>query len=370
MTTRVLAITPASYIGGTEKVTLDVLSGLKDNNFQIHCIINGWNDNDFPSRLQKMNIVYTPIKLGWYYLKKIRWSIDSLIHYPRAVIKFLEVIKSFKHDVVYLTTYRSIILLYPLLKKNIIYHVHECNSNNKQSKILLKIADKKVVKYIAVSDFIKLDLILCGIDKSKIEVVYNGIDIPVYSKKERSEIDGPLAIGIVGQIIPRKGHEDVLEALKILREKGYVDVRLKIVGKGDIAFEEKLKRLIENYQMNDLVFWKGYEKDMIRIYDGIDVLIAPTRNEEPFGLVAIEANAMNIPVIVSKKGGLVEIVEDKYNGFIVDAYSPNQIAERIIFFYDNPKLQKKMGERGREKVSSCFTKKQMLLNFISIISKL
>lgn len=370
MQKRILALAPSSYIGGAEKVTLDILSGLKDNNFKIHCIINGWNDGDFPSRLRTLNIDCTPIKLGWYYLKKIRWSLDSLLHYPGAIIKFLKVVKRFPYDLVYLTTYRSILLLYPFLKKNIIYHVHDPNSTAKQSRILLKIADKKVLRYVAVSNFIRTDLIKCGVDKDKIEVVYNGIDIPFNVKEEKIGNNTNFTVGVVGQVIPRKGHEDVLEALKILKDKGYNNIKLLVVGKGDEAFVAKLKSLIDTYRIKDLITWRGYQQELDDIYQGIDVVLAVTRNDEPFGLIAIEANAMNIPVIVSRKGGLVEIVEEGRNGFIVNAYSPHQIAEKILLLYNNSELKKEMGERGKQKVATSFTKRKMIQGFIGIISQL
>ena len=224
---------------GAEIVSLDVMKGLK-NIYDIHCAISGWNDGDFKSRLEKERIRYTEIKLGWYYLKNLKWSIDSLIHYPKAFFDYYKLLKNFNPDIIYVISYRNLVLLYPLLKKKILYHVHDQNSNSKQHIFFLKLIDKKVIKYIAVSNYIKNDLMLCGLNENKITVVYNGVEIPDESKINKTKSD-VLRIGIVGQIIPRKGHNLLIKALDILNSKGYKFL-CNIYGKGDDNFIKELKK--------------------------------------------------------------------------------------------------------------------------------
>src|ERR1035437_1250500 len=155
---KLLVIAAGSYIFGTEKITLDVIEGLKNKGHDITTIISGWGDNKFPQALNKIGIKYYKLKLGWYYLSKIKWSLDSLVHYPSAFLKFFSIRKQFINHIVYTISFRQIILLWPFFKKNIIYHVHDSHSSSKQSRFFFKMIDKKVIKYIAVSNFIKNDL--------------------------------------------------------------------------------------------------------------------------------------------------------------------------------------------------------------------
>lgn len=356
-TKKILVIAGGSYVSGAEKVTLDVLEGFKGYGHTIHCMVSGWNDGDFISRVQALNIPYTAIKLGWYYTSKLLWSLDSLVHYPKAIWDFVQLKRKYKPDFVYTISFRQIVLLYPFFKKNIIYHVHDPNSHSKQSKFCLKLIDKKVKKYIAVSNFIKEDLIKCGLTANKIEVVYNGIEIlplPI----QQQQYQGVFNIGLVGQVIPRKGHLVAIDALNSLAKQGLA-IQLLIVGAGDASFEKEVRAKIEHLHLQDKVFWKGFVKDPYEIYASLDAVIAPTLNEEPFGLMACEANMLAIPAIVSNRGGLQEIVEDDYNGYTFNVSDTDELASKILLLYKNRTKGRQLGMNGREKVCRLFTKSKM-----------
>jgi glycosyltransferase involved in cell wall biosynthesis len=212
---KLLVIAGGGYIYGAEKVTLDVIKGLSEEGYEVEAIISGWNDGQFAKALDEFKVKYYGLKLGWYYLSKILWSLDSLVHYPGAVIKFLSIRKNFKDWPVYTISFRQVILLWPFFKKNIFYHVHDANAVSKQARFFLKIINRKVSRFIAVSDFIKQDLIACGISPDKIEVIHNGVEILPELKKNPSNAK-VLVIGIVGQVIERKGHIVLLQALNLL----------------------------------------------------------------------------------------------------------------------------------------------------------
>jgi glycosyltransferase involved in cell wall biosynthesis len=366
---RILVIARSSSIAGAEIVTLDVLGGFLENGNAVHCIVSGWSNEDFLSRLKKIGIAYTPLKLGWYYLRKLAWSFDSLMHYPGAVIRYIKIQRSFKPDIIYLSLFRHIILLYPFLKRNVVYHVHDPNYFSRQSRIFLKKADRKVVKYIAVSDFIKKDLMQCGIAPGKIEVVHNGVDIDPLTAEVELYGSG-LTLGIIGQVISRKGHRDVIEALHILTQKGINNVTLKIVGIGDKLYVQELIQLIAEYKLGEKVYWEGFKKSRSEIYAGIDIVIVPTRNDEPFALVPLEANALGKMVIVTNTGGFPEMVTDGYNGFVIDSCSPKMIAEKIEQVLANDELRVNMGRNGISLVAQYFTKKTMLNKINELIENL
>lgn len=362
---KILVIAGGAYIYGAEKVTLDVMEGMRDKGYQVEAIISGWGDGRFAAALDKLNIKYQKLKLGWYYASKILWSLDSLVHYPGAVIRFLKIKKHFINWPIYIISYRQIILLWPFIKNKIVYHVHDPNAAGRQSRFFLKLADRKITRYIAVSSFIKDDLVSCGIAAGKISVIHNGVEetTPVM---QTPPAPNRLTVGIAGQIIPRKGHEDLLEAVSILKQKGK-NITVIIAGQGDEGFIGQLQLLSDKLGISESVEWRGYVEDKKAIYKGMHLLAAPSRTDEPFALVVLEANMFAIPVIATHTGGFAESITDGENGFLVPPSAPDRLADKIEELCDNPDLLVKMSQQARERALQEFTKDMMVNKINNLI---
>jgi glycosyltransferase involved in cell wall biosynthesis len=176
-----------------------------------------------------------------------------------------------------------------------------------------------------------------------------------------------IRIGIVGQVIPRKGHEDLVDACKLLKEDG-VSFELLIYGSGFPDYIELVKNLILKNNLTNDVHWMGFEKDLNNIYSKLDVMVAPTRNEEPFALVALEAAAYKVPVIASRSGGFPESVLDNKTGFLVDKNAPEMIAQKIKLLFQDPSKLKIFGENGRINVMNQFTIEHMQKKMEKVIN--
>ena len=363
---KLLVIAGGNYIFGAEKVTLDVIEGFSKNGYEVNAIISGWGNGAFAKVLDNLQIKYHKLKLGWYYVSKILWSLDSLVHYPGAILKFLRIRKNYKDWPVYIISFRQVILLWPFFEKNIIYHIHDVNSNSRRSRFFIKIINRKVSRFIAVSNFIKRDLILCGIGADKIEVIHNGIALPekVGAPKKYMQ-ENILHIGIVGQVIPRKGHEDIIEAINKIQKE--VNLRLYIFGDGSKEFKKELEQKISGYNLTKRVEWMGFFETRERIYEQLDLLVAPTRNDEPFALVALEAGAFSIPSIVTKSGGFPESINDGETGYVIEKENVEQLAEKIALFFKQPFLLEQMGLLARKRVFEKFNVVEMNKKLINII---
>jgi glycosyltransferase involved in cell wall biosynthesis len=352
---KILAIVGATVVSGAEIVSLSVIKGLKEKGFDVFCVVNRWNDGDFIQRLEKIGVPYKAIKLGWYYISKPLWSMDSLIHYPKALYQYYRLQKKFNPDVIYVTSFRPIILLFPLLRKKIIYYAQD--SSSKERRItFIKIADKKVEKFIACSRFIKEDLIKCGINENKIEVIYNGVELYPNAVKIKNR-ENNVRVGIVGQVIPRKGHHLLIEALKLLNDEGIKNFELYIFGGGSESYINEIKEKITEYSLTDKVTWKGIKKDLNEIYPFLDVVVVPTVKDEPFGLVAAEPAAWNIPAIVSNTGGLKEIIRDGESGLLFENENFYDLAEKLKLLISSEELRSAMGSKAKEIVAENFTTK-------------
>jgi glycosyltransferase involved in cell wall biosynthesis len=84
------------------------------------------------------------------------------------------------------------------------------------------------------------------------------------------------------------------------------------------------------------------------------LVVVPSRWDEPFGLVALEAALMARPVIAARAGGLVEVVEDGVTGLLVDKESPGQLAEAVIRLLRDPIAADRMGAAGRDLARELF----------------
>ena len=180
--------------------------------------------------------------------------------------------------------------------------------------------------YICISDFVAKHI---GdkhpIDDSRIRVLHNGIKIENFSKKltdfEIGELKNKFNIKnneniimFCGRTIERKGIKELIKAFKQIK---YIDnTRLLIVGNSNFGEEVKTQYDIELQaeaeSIKDKVVFTGFvpNDQLYKFYNIADVAVFPTIDEEPFGLVAIEAMAAGCPLILTNSGAFSEIVKN------------------------------------------------------------
>jgi glycosyltransferase involved in cell wall biosynthesis len=145
-------------------------------------------------------------------------------------------------------------------------------------------------------------------------IVSNWVDLDKFPYRPHA-FHRPVTIGLLGQISPHKGHEDAIEALRLLG----ADFRLRIAGRGEPGYEADLKQRAANLPVDFVA-----QAEPVRFFEEIDVLIAPSW-EEPFGIVLLEAMASGVPVISTNRGGPTEIVR----GVLIPPRDPQALAQAI-----------------------------------------
>ena len=181
--------------------------------------------------------------------------------------------------------------------------------------------------------------------------IYNMPPIPIknssdYSIRKELEIDTKAKIAIsVGRIITDKGYHILDEA--ILKFKGYNDIKFIIVGDGDyIEFMKiKLQSQVEKKQ----VFFLGYRNDIQQILSGCDFFVLPTLHET-LSIALLEASLEGLALIASNTGGVPEIVENNYNGILVEPGNVNQLYVAINKLYKQSDLCSSYGANAKEKL--------------------
>ncbi len=199
---------------------------------------------------------------------------------------------------------------------------------------------------------------------SRIKTVYCASDLERFGSRtpdarheirRRYRLDAaqPL-IGVVGEVVQRKGHIHLLRALpRILLARP--DARVMFVG--DFDRQKKYTRELRSYLVKNRLFqrviWTGKQQDVPKFMAAMDVCVVPSL-EEPLGLVALEAHAAKVPLIVSATGGLTEIVEHERNGLLVPRGDAVAIARGVLRLLGDPGLAARMAELGKSQTLERF----------------
>ncbi|MFH0861142.1 MAG: glycosyltransferase family 4 protein [Candidatus Altiarchaeota archaeon] len=195
-------------------------------------------------------------------------------------------------------------------------------------------------KIIAVSRKTRNDLIKARVNPKKISVVYNGIDVKFINsvKPRESKFD----VVFAGRLISDKNIPLLLRAVKLVPEK------IKCVIIGDGPEKSNLIALSKELGISDNVTFFGFQDydDLMSIMKSSKVFVLPS-SREGFGIVVLEANACNLPVIVLdyKNSAAVELVEDGITGLICKP-SEKVLAENIRALLHNEKRRSLMGEKA------------------------
>lgn len=218
---------------------------------------------------------------------------------------------------------------------------------------------------VAANEFARQNLLRIGIPDSQIRKITPGVDCTRFQPStprrdlvERYGLQGKFVLLTVARLVPRKGHQLVLRALKALlserRDFAYV-----IAGTG--PDESKLRQMAAELGLADVVHFTGFVNDaeLADYYNLADVYVMPNSEDkgdmEGFGMVFLEANACGKPVIGGRSGGTREAVLEGETGILVDPSDPAELVEGIKLLADNAVLRKKLGENGLRRAISDFS---------------
>ncbi len=210
---------------------------------------------------------------------------------------------------------------------------------------------------IAVSPEVRDDLIELGIaPASKFTVVRLGIDLPgrvdndeAQRREARRQMglrDDAFVVGWVGRMTAVKRTDLVVRALQGLVARS-VDAFVVLVGDG--PDRDQLERYAHELGVIKRCLFLGYQEDVARFYDAIDVLVLPSINEGT-PVSVIEALAARRPAVATRVGGVPDVVRDGVDGFLVDANDEEALAARLAELAADPELRARMGEAGHARV--------------------
>tara|TARA_Y100001970_G_scaffold285857_1_gene406666 strand:+ start:1830 stop:2987 length:1158 start_codon:yes stop_codon:yes gene_type:complete len=245
---------------------------------------------------------------------------------------------------------------------------------------------KNAIKKIYNSVMLKSKLIIAGsnfifnhinenyIDKldptNKLMVIFRGINLDYYHEKNISVFkknklfnlwglsENKFKILLPGRLTSWKGQDKFIESLNILVED-YNNYRFEAIilgsDQGRNVYKKKLQNLSQRYNLNQKIFFIDHCKDMPLAYSLSDVVVSSSVEPEAFGRVAVEAQAMQKPIIASNIGGSKETIIDKKTGFLYKYDDPRELAKVLnsVMELDKDTLNL-IGNEGRKNVSKKF----------------
>jgi L-malate glycosyltransferase len=179
-----------------------------------------------------------------------------------------------------------------------------------------------------------------------VTVVPYGIDLERFRPIDpRPATRDPIVIGAVARLSPEKGLDVLLDASMMLSKKG-TDLRVVLVGHG--PERSKLERKATKLGIAERVEFRGDvpHNHVPDVLAELDIFAMPSR-EEGFGVAALEASAMQLPVVASDTHGIPDAVEHERTGLLVPPNDATALAEAIARLAGDPALRERLGRQGR-----------------------
>jgi glycosyltransferase involved in cell wall biosynthesis len=283
---------------------------------------------------------------------------------PRMIFQVNELVKTQRIDIVHTHEVKSDVIAYlasRLQPVPIMTTLHGWIANNLKGKVFIAL-DKRIARHfdrvIAVSRQIEQELLKAGVPQNKICLLHNAIVVENYRRQGMRgvlqkvvgrPVENPV-IASVGRLSPEKGHADLVDAIALVKKSGH---KVSLVLIGDGPERQSLLRQIEKHGLQNCVHLPGYVQAPQRLLEEVDLMVLPSHTE---GLpnAALEALLMEVPVLATRVGGTPEVITDGETGRLVEAHSPQELAEGIFEFLVSPEKWRRMAKRGKERVMTHF----------------
>ncbi len=350
-----LQILPQLNLGGVETAVFDSVKYLSRAGHKTVVVSGG---GELVKDLQELGVIhyqlpvhekslFTAIKMVRRLEEIIRKEEIELIHAHSRVPAWIAYFASRKTGIPFVTTCHGY------------YSKHFFSSVMGWSKRVIAISN--VIARHMIEDF--------GVPYERIRLIPSSVDLekfvcPVQEKKKSAEFN----IGIIGRITPLKGH---LYFIKAMAKVARVIPRIKIWIVGDApasreAYKEQIQVLVNRLGLGNCTEFLGSQKDIPAILSHLDVLVLATTVPEAFGRVIVEAQACMVPVVATRVGGVVDIIEDGKTGIMVPPADPEGMAAGVIKILKDETLARSLAEKAYEKVKKEYSAELMVRRTLDV----
>jgi glycosyltransferase involved in cell wall biosynthesis len=240
----------------------------------------------------------------------------------------------------------------------------------------------RVDRVLAISSVIRQNVVeTTPMDPGKVLLLFDAVDTARFepsrvhdregSRRDLGVAPDEMLIGTVGRFSPGKGHEELLEAARILMTRG-LRFKLLVAGEasyGERDYEQRIRALAQTLGLERIVRFSGFRRDVPEVMSALDLFVFPS-HAEAFGLVLIEAMAMERPVVSTNCDGVLDIVVDGVTGLTVPPKDPVALAAAIERMLADGALRERSGKAGRQRVLELFDQEKQIDRLESLYAEL
>ena len=329
---------PTLAAAGAEKFVTDLACNIDKSQFDVTVITtNRWTtDTSFYKRLTSEGISIIDV---------------SADNYWKEFCNIRSAIKKHRPEIVHTNIGAAFHMLLPVwLEGKKITHYYTVHSianydlgglKKKIMKIALK---RKKIIAVAIGDTVKKTV--CdeyGISTEQVPCIYNGVDTSAFMPKEKYCEDDVCRFISVGSLIEIKNHKMIIDAFNMVRKK-YDNVKLTIVGDG-VLFDSLKQQVVDLGLENDVEL-TGNRSDVGALLAESDVYCSAS-TIEGLPISILEAMSTGLPIIATPAGGVVDIVRDDVNGYIVPHGDLEAMADRMMLFARDKTAVETIGRASR-----------------------
>lgn len=330
---KVLAVHPGAELFGSDRMLRESVAGLTAADVDVIVALPGQGPLVAELTAAGASVRIIPMFVLRKKLLKPRGWPTLLATFARGLIAGRRLLRRHRPDAVYVST--IILPQWPLLARlhriRSISHVHEAErSGNRWINRLLYLPHLASQRVLVNSRF-SLETIRWALSPlvRRCEIVYNGVPSPRHPKPPREPLEDVLRVLYMGRLSPRKGVDLVLDAAELLQQQGQ-KVKVTLLGTtftGYEWYEEQLRSQASAGRSE--VEFAGFHPEVWPFLADADVLVVPSRGDEPFGNTAVEGILAQRPVVASDSSGLREAAGGYSTSRLVRTDDADAIADAL-----------------------------------------
>ena len=352
---RILVAHPSPDVYGSDRQLLESLAGMRAAGWAVTVHLPGDGPlvdlmSDTPVRVQQFPVLRKALLRPGALVRLVLTT-------PRDLVRIVRTIRAAHPDAVYVNTVTIPlwILAARLTRTPVLVHVHEAEEDAPRILRIALLAPLLLASAVIANSEASRRVLIDGLPRlaRRTTVIPNGIPDIAGDSPDAAE---PGRLALVARLSPRKGVDVALDAVALLRRRGY-PVSLDVCGTAYPGYEWFDRQLRDRAGKPDLagaIRFLGYVNPTGPVLARASVVLVPSRTE-PFGNTAVEGFLARRPVVASRVQGLAEIVADGRTGLLVPPGDAVALAAAIARILDDPALARTLAEAGRTEAETRFS---------------
>jgi glycosyltransferase involved in cell wall biosynthesis len=198
-------------------------------------------------------------------------------------------------------------------------------------------------------------------DHGKLALIHSGIELPEpMTSSDRQRIrralripHDALVITVVANLVAYKGHQDLIEALALVKDEMPTPWQVLAIGRDD-GIGMELKERAETLNISANILLLGERSDVGELLAASDIFVLPS-HQEGFSNALLEAMAANVPAIATAVGGNIDAMVDNNTGLLVRPHDPEALGAAIVRLAKDPALRRQLAEAARLRAEERFS---------------